>query len=324
MPNLTPGDLHVDRYLTNISEMFVQEEDRFVGDRAFPVVPVNKASDLFVQFKKEFFWRDEYKVRPLGGKAEVASYEVTSGSYSVEEYALAHKIDDRVRANADDPIDPDRAAVRLLTQQAMVHRDKRWASKFFVAANWTTEKVGTADTDFIQWQKTTSVPVLNIDQFSDEMDALTALRPNIMVLGADVWRQIRSNSDIREIIKYTQTGIPTMDLIASFFGLDAIIIARGLETTSKEGQATQTLGRIVNAQDGLLLHAPRVPAIETPSAGYTFAWTGLIPGASNAFGGVVQRGRDVLSHSDWIELRMAFVHKLVAADLGIYMTDMVA
>jgi hypothetical protein len=323
MPNLTPGDLHVDRYLTNISEMYLQDEDRFVGDRAFPIVPVAKASDLFVKFPKEFFWRDEYRVRPLGGKAEVASYTVTSDSYSVEEYALAHKIDDRVRANADDPIDPDRAAVRMLTQQAMVHRDKRWASKFFVTANWSTQLTGAADTDFVQWQKTTSTPVLDVDTWSDTMDALTGMRPNVLVLGADVWKQIRSNSDIREVIKYTQTGIPTMDLVASFFGLDKIIIARGLETTSKEGQ-TATFGRIFNAQDGLLLHAAPSPALETPSAGYTFAWTGLIPGATNAFGGVVQRGRDVLAHSDWIELRMAFVHKLVAADLGIYLTDMVA
>ncbi len=321
MPNLTPGDLHIDRFLTNLSEAFVQDEAGFVGDRVFPVVPVQKASDLFVTFPREFFWKDEFRVRPLGGRAEVASYEVGQDTYSVEEVALAHKIDDRVRANADDPIDPDRTAMRLLTSQAMNHRDSKWASTFFGASIWGVDKTGTADADFIQWQKTTSTPMLDIDTFSDEMESTTGIRPNTLVLGADVWKFIRNNADVREMIKYTQIGIPTMQLIAQMFGVDQLLIARGIENTAAEGQ-TPSYSRLMNSEDGLLLFAAPSPGLEQPSAGYTFAWTGLLAGA-NAFGGVIQRGRDDFAHSDYIELRMAFVHKLVSTELGIYMIDMV-
>ena len=322
MPNPLPGDLHVDRFLTNLSEQFVQDEAGFIGDSVFPVVPVSKSSDLFVTFPREFFWKDEFRVRPLGGKAEVTDFQIGQDSYSVEEVALAHKIDDRVRANADDPIDPDRQAMRLLTTQAMIHREKKWASDFFVNTLWATEKTGTADADFIQWQKTTSTPMLDIDTFSDEMESTTGVRPNVLVLGADVWKFVRHNDEIREVIKYTQTGIPTVDLVAQFFGVDKIVIARGIENTAKEGQ-TPVYSRVMTSDNGLLLYAAPSPGLEQPSAGYTFAWTGLIPGEANAFGGVIQRGRDEFAHSDFIELRMAFVHKLVASNLGIFLTDMI-
>jgi hypothetical protein len=277
---------------------------------------------MFVTFPREYFWIDEFRVRPLGGKAEVTDFNIGSDSYSVEEVALAHKIDDRVRANADDPIDPDRQAMRLLTTQAMIHREKKWASGFFVNTLWGSEKVGTTDTDFVQWDSATSNPMLDVDTWSDEMESTTGVRPNVLVLGADVWKFLRSNDDIREVIKYTQTGIPTVDLVAQFFGVDKIVIARGIENTAKEGQ-TASYSRIIGAENGLLLYAAPSPGLEQPSAGYTFAWTGLIPGEANAFGGVIQRGRDDFAHSDYIELRMAFVHKLVASELGIFLTDIV-
>jgi hypothetical protein len=105
------------------------------------------------------------------------------------------------------------------------------------------------------------------------------------------------------------------------FGVDQLLIARGIENTAAEGQAA-SYSRLMNSEDGLLCYAAPSPGLEQPSAGYTFAWTGLLAGA-NAFGGVIQRGRDDFAHSDYIELRMAFVHKLVAPELGIYLIDMV-
>ena len=42
MAQPTPSDVHIDRPLTNISIAFLQAQDRFIGTRVFPVVPVEK------------------------------------------------------------------------------------------------------------------------------------------------------------------------------------------------------------------------------------------------------------------------------------------
>jgi hypothetical protein len=61
----------------------------------------------------------------------------------------------------------------------------------------------------------------------------------------------------------------------------------------------------------------------TPSAGYTFSWQGYL-GQSNAFGVATKRRyRDELETTE-IEGAMAFDHKLVAADMGVFFAGIVA
>ena len=57
----------------------------------------------------------------------------------------------------------------------------------------------------------------------------------------------------------------------------------------------------------------------TPSAGYTFSWTGAT-GASDS-GGRIKRFRLELLESDRVEIQMSFDQKLVAPDLGYFFLD---
>src|SRR3954465_7897357 len=110
MPQPTPSDLHVDSYLTDLSVSWSQKSDQFIADKVFPVVPVAQQSDLYAVYDKGFFYRDEMRVRPLGGRPNKAGYAISNQTYRCEEWALEHAIDDRTRSNADKPLDPDRAA----------------------------------------------------------------------------------------------------------------------------------------------------------------------------------------------------------------------
>src|SRR6516165_2148987 len=108
-----------------------QDQAHFIADKVFPLVPVNKESDFYAVYNRAYFYRDEVAVRPLGGRPPEAGYEVTHQRYNCIEYGLEDKIDDRIRANADQPLDPDLSAMRLLTGQTLIHRDKLWQEAFF-------------------------------------------------------------------------------------------------------------------------------------------------------------------------------------------------
>lgn len=319
----TPGELHIDRYLTDISVSFLQDES--IHDKVFPVVPVQKQSDKYVIFDRGSFWRDQMEERPLGGRADVADWDFSEGTYRCVERALAHKIDDRQRANTDDPISQNRSAARLLNSAVAVNNDRIWASNYFGTGTWDTDLDGSGS-DFTQFDDSSSDPILEIDKRKEDMRKTTAKTPNVLVVGARVHRAIRNNSTIRDLIKYTRAGGGTNignSLIAEMLELDDYLVANGVYNTANEGQ-TDSFDWRVSEDAALLVHAADEAGLETPSAGYTFAWTGLLNGSSNALGTAIMTGRDDFSHSDYFEIRSAHDMATVATELGIFFQNAVS
>lgn len=320
------GTLHVDRYLTNFSVMYAQESSMFIAQAAASVIPVNNQTDKFVEYDRGYFWRDEVEERPLGGRPSQASYKLSEGTYSAREYGLEHVVDDRQRANTDDPIRLDENATTLLTQKNLIKQDRIWATRFFKTGVWTTDVEGVQSTpganQFLQFDDAASDPVGVIDQYKDTMHELTGFMPNVLVLGADVKRVLRSHPDIADRIKYTQVGIADEDILAALFDVGSVRTARSIYNSAAEG-ATASFSYIVDKKSMLLLYVDPNPALDSPTAIANFAWTGLIPGATNAMGGVIESGRDDRAHSDYFQGRMAWDLKLVAADLGIFFNDVV-
>lgn len=324
MPQPTPNQLHINHYLTDLAIAWTQDESDFVAGRVFPTVPVKKASDNYVIYQKGYFYRDEFAPRPLGGRPKQVGFEIEKGLYSCEEEALESKVDDRERENADQPLDPDVSAQMLLTTQALIHRDRLWAEAFFKTGVWTVNWEGREqaptkkeeeETKFLQFDQVGSEPIEFFDQRRIDIKSKTGYMPNKLVIGADVFRVLKNHPAIVERIKYTQRGIVTLDILAELFDVDEVLVPYGVQNTAEEGLANK-IDFIVNRKAALLVYAAPAPTINAPSAGYSFAWTGLLPGVPNAFGGIIESGREELAHSDVFQCRTAYTQAMVAADLG--------
>lgn len=311
------GVIHVDQFLTDYSLAYMQEDANFVCGAASSNIPVQKESDKYVIYPPGYFWRDEAQVRPLGGRPVQVSYKIDSGQYLAEEWALEHTIDDRQRTNADAPINLDMNATRLLTGKQKIRADRMWAQKFFQSGVWTNELSGV--TDFVPFNDASSEPIALIDEYKDIMAQTTGMMPNTLILGVNVKRALRSNADIVDRIKYTQTGVADNGMLASLFELDNVVVARSVYNAAAEG-ATDDFQFIADPNAMLLAYIDPSPTLESPTAIGRFSWTGLIPGATNDMGGVINRGRDDRAYSDWFHNRQAFDLRVVAADLGIFFT----
>lgn len=322
------GTLHVDRYLTNYSVRFVQDASNFVAQRASTLIPVLKATDKYVVYPRGYFWRDESAPRPLGGRPRQIGYKVDEGSYSAIEYALEHVVDDRQYANVDDPISLDENATVLLTGKNVIKQDRVWATNFFATGKWTKQVTGVVSTpidgtSFLQFNDALSDPIGVIDFYKDYMHERTGFMPNTLVLGSAVKRTLRSHPDIADRIKFTQIGIADEALLASLFEVDQVVVARGIYNAADEG-ATDDFQYIATKDAMLLCYIEPNPGLDKPTAIAMFAWTGLLPGATNAIGGVMERGRDDRSHSNYFQNRMAWDLRQVSSDLGIFFTDVLA
>ena len=92
-----------------------------------------------------------------------------------------------------------------------------------------------------------------------------------------------------------------------------------IQNTANEGAAASH--SFIGGKHAMLCYAAPSPGIMTPTAGYTFSWTGHV-GAGEE-GVRIKRFRMEENASDRIEGEMAFVQKRVSADLGAFFEGIV-
>lgn len=324
--NPTRGDVHVNRPLTNISIAYIQNADNFIAEKVFPNIPVQKQSDRYFKYERADWFRDDAEKRAPGTESAGGGFRIdNTPSYFADVWALHKDVDDQIRANADAPINMDRDATEYVTQQLMLRREKQWAADYFITGIWTTQKQGVAAApganQFLQWDDASSTPVEDITTTAIDIAKLTGFKPNTLVLSPYVFNTLKNNADILDRIKYTQRGTVTTDILASLFEVDRVLVAMATSNKAAEG-AVDNYDFVVSDKAALLCYSNPSPSILTPSAGYTFSWTGYL-GAGTS-GNRIKRFRMEELSSDRIEGEMSFDLKLIAADLGAFFYDAIS
>tara|TARA_Y100000004_G_C8941956_1_gene424575 strand:- start:7 stop:921 length:915 start_codon:yes stop_codon:yes gene_type:complete len=304
----------------------MQEENSFVADKVFPMVPVPKQSDRYFVYDKGDFFRAEAQLRAPGTASAGSGFSIdNTPSYFADVYAIHKDIDDQIRANSDAAINPDRDATLYVTQQLMMRREIVWATNFFADNIWT----GSTNGGDIQvgdllnglWSAAGSTPIEDVDRQADAMQRLTGYRPNKMVVGTEVHRVLKNHPDVLDRIRYTQEGIVTEQLLASLLGVDEYLVARATNNTANAG-ATDSMAYISGSNDALLVYSAPSPGLMVPSAGYMFSWNGLL--GSGAMGNRIKNFRMEHLASDRIEGELAFAAELVSAQLGCFFRNCVS
>ncbi len=327
------GVTNPDAYLTNYSYSLMMDAGTFVAGAASSRIPVTQEAGKFNIYPEGYFWRDEAKVRPLGGRPVQVSYGVQDGTYNAEEWALEHVIDDRTRRNARSQMNLDENATRLLTGKQMIRADRIWADKFFKSGVWGMEVAGTAGApgvdEFLRWSDAASDPISDIEDWKELIRAATGMEPNTLVLGSNVRKKLKNHPDFIERTKYTSSAAITNAIMAALFEVENVRVARALYNTAEErlpndAGGGKNLQYIVDPNSAWLGYIDPTPALDSPTAIALFAWDSLVPGQTNDMGGVISRGRDDRAYSDWFHSRQAFGMQKVSDDLAVFIKDAVA
>ncbi len=317
MPNPTAGQVHVDVLLTNISVAYLQSSTKFIADRLFPRVPVQRQSDKYARYDQGDFLRDEVDKRGPGAAPVRLGYRTSSTSYVADEWAAESAIDDQVRANVSAPFMPEENAVQFLTQKMMIKREKQFVTNFFSTGNlWTGSSNGqdlVGGTAFTKWSNSASTPIEDIHKQMARIETNTGYLPNKLAVNRQVWFDLKNHPDIVDRVKYTSRDAVSTDIVARLLGLDEIVIAAAIQNTAQEN-TTATYAYLAG-KNALLVYAAPSPSLMAPSGGYTFAWTGLI--GSNE-GQVIETYRDDRAISDIIRIRGAWAQKIIAPAVGVF------
>jgi len=303
----TVGDVHVDAILSGVSTRYVNEA--MIADLVMPVIPVVKESDKFYKYTRN--WRLPEAKRAAGAEANEIDWNVTTDTYTCEEYALKDLIPDRVRANSDTPLNMDVDTTEYLTELIQMGREKRVADIVFAAGTFGTQTSALAGAN--RWDDYAgSDPIGDVRTARATVHAATGKLPNALVIGYQAHLKLLDHPDILERIKYTQKGIITADLIAALFEVDKYIVGKALNDSSQEG-GSESLGYMWGKKVALL-YAESSPGIKKISFGYQFQSRGFRTKKWR------EEGRD----GDFIEAGEVRDEKVVSADCGYLYTTVVS
>jgi hypothetical protein len=337
MSNPTAGDVHVNVPLTTISLASIQAGANFIADKMYPNIPVMKQSDRYFRYSRADFNRNQMQRRAPSSESAGGGYNIDSSpTYFAEDFALHKDISDRIRANADNPLNMDRDASLWLANQAMIQREVSFVANHFSTGKWSTEVTGvdaspSGATEFLQWGDEASTPITDIRQQKAAILEATGFEPNKLTLGYRVYNKLIDHPEVIERVKFGQTpGGPARanaNVLAQILEVDEVLVAKAVYNTGAEGtnytnsQANEA-STFIAGDHALLAYVNPTPSILTPSAGYTFSWTDWL--GATTLGYRIKTFRIERLASDRVEIEMAYDQKQVMAELGAFFKHAVA
>lgn len=329
MPYMAPGDVHVNQELTTVMVSYEEQTQEFIADKVFPNIPVDKQTDFFNKMGRKSFLQTNMQKRAPRTETPGVDWNFSRDTFACDVWGLHHDIEDQFRASADENWQLDRTGTTLITQQALLRREKEWISNFFGTGIWTNDQTGVASgpttNQFLQFDQAASNPVKYFRQQRRVFHQRTGVLPNTVVFGPLVWDALQDTPDFIDRIKYTQQGVVTPELVSSLIQIPRIFVAEAVEATDTTDETTAVTAPATSYLAGKafwLGYANPRPSRENPSAGYTFSWRGYA-GAS-AFGGRIKKFRMEPIAADRIEIEMAYDMKIVAPELGTFYNNAVA
>lgn len=312
MPQPTNSQVHIDAGLSNLSISY--KNTRYIADKVFPIVPVDKLSDYYYTWDKKYWFTNHVQRRAPGGAYERGGLTVSNTQYLCTNYGLGFDLPRETLQNQDAVINLEKKGADWLADQFMLNREANLASKIFGASAWTSSTTLSGNNQWSDYDN--SNPINDIKTGIRAVQLLTGLKPNMAVMGAQVWDQIIRHPDLLEIYKYTEQAVLSSAQVSKAIDIPQIVVGEAIQDTQDEGLTMS--GSYIWGKTCLLLYVPPSPGIDEASAGYCFCWK------NQGFIVAIRKVPDELRNTDVLMGDHAFDQKITAADLGYEIINAVA
>lgn len=262
--DLTVGSVHVNAPLTNLAIKFPLPD--FVAERVFPVIPVNKESDVYYVFNREELL-DVDDLRAAGAEANEIAWDVDTASYLAEEYALKYLVPKRVADNSDPPVRPAMSGVEKLKQALMLRQERR-VQAIVQSAAIITNTAAPA----INWNAAGAIIETDVDNAKNAMRQNAGVIPNAILMNYQVSHVVKRWLKATAWTSYAEWL--TKDVLPpNLWGMETIVA--GAVRNTANAAAAEALADVWN-DNVLLFYKQPSPSIDAVSLGYIFRaqnWT---------------------------------------------------
>jgi len=309
MPQSTQRDLHIDALLSQMAIGYFQ--DTGIARLIAPVIPVAKQGDMYSVFSRADALRTEASERSPGTEANKITRTISSDTYYTQNYALKYGVTIEDRSNAD-PV----FRQNLITNAAEYVLDKLslgWEQRVATLVQATGSVSSSAGVGSEWDAAASSDPIGDMESAMDNVQDLTGLRPNRVVMGLDAWRSLKRNTSVRDLIfGATGGGSPqrnvTKQQVANALEVEQVLVGAAYRNTANEAQA-ETLAKIWG-DHVTCYYAPSGASRDKPSWMYSFRWSA--PGLPNMQ--VERHAYDTKTKQEEVEVGYYQSEKITAAD----------
>lgn len=262
------SDVHVDRPLSNFAVQYRNKQ--LIGEMVAPFVPVNfKSDEYFVFTKKDSFTVPE-TIRGPKSTANEVTWSTSTSTYGCIDHALRDFLSDAIVANSDAPIRPRQRTTGFLTDLLLLAYERYVSSLVTTYANYGASYRTQLSGDD-QWSASaTSDPIGVVE----DGKAACFVEPNVMIVGEEVWRELKHHPQIVDKIKGGATaGDPAIvrpELVADIFEVERLLIGKAKYNSSNKAQTASY--SYVWGKDAVLAYIAPEVSLENVSAWKSFRW----------------------------------------------------
>lgn len=307
----TPSQIHVSRTLENISVAYKSE--RLVADMFAPRVDVKQETNQYFVYSKDSLTLPETQ-RANGGVANEATWNISTGSYSLQQHALKALVTDRDRSNADVAIKLDIDTTEYLTEKILMRKEADLALLCTTPGNWANV---TSLSSTLAWNQNTTLsnPILFVDSATTVIAQQSGKLPNTIVMNDPTFRAAKEHISIVDRIKYTSADSVTETMLSKLFNLPKLLVAGGIRNTAQEGLADSV--NYIWTDVAYVAYMEPNPGLKKPSAIYQMT--------KSEFGNPwkVKTWREEEREGDFIEVSTMYQFKAVASDCAYLIVNTV-
>lgn len=270
----------IDPVLSNLSIGF--KNDMFYWDMLAPPAVVDQPSGQYTIYNREYWFRhqDGADRGPTSPYTRIG-WDVSFASFFVQEIGYEKQLADVVRSASQLREDLLVTDVALLTNQIQMELERRVIAETFNKDGvWAEDKVPTT-----KWDSSGSNPLDDMDSARRFIKRTTGQWPNTLIMGLDVWRNLRRHADLINSYQYVHGGLLTREQLQDILEIPTILVGDNSYTTTKEGQTDSTSNYTDFYGDHALLLCSAVPGMPIPNGAQTFMWdqAGNIPWAAQNY-----------------------------------------
>lgn len=260
----------IDPVLSTVAQGF-KHADR-VGMTLFPAIDVNERGGTTLEFGRESFRLYTVRRAPGASTAKVP-FGYAGKPFSLVQDALNSSIPRELLGDAAKVpgIDLGKRSTRSVMFSLTLSLEAEQAALATDANNYNNDrKITLAGSDI--WDDPASDPLKHIDDAKEAVRNSAGIEPNRMVIPNKAFKALRRNNKIAEKFKYTSADSITTEMLAAYFDLDMLSVAKAkfLDGTGENEKFKDVWGN-----SAVLAYVPPAPeGFEEPSFGYTYTLKG--------------------------------------------------
>lgn len=306
-------DQVTDKFISGVANRYVQDVGLDVF-KVFPEIGSAQLTGYIAKYtKNDWLYIGQVSDYLRQGSTESIGDDYTVGSqaYSLLEYAFHKDVSEDDRNEYDNPYDPIRDAVEFVLNRINRVTLQLLVNTYFTSSIWSDDLQGASSGgDFLEFNDSSATPVAKVLQWKEDIAKTTGYSPNRLIMTADVFRTLKTHSDITDKMKNVSDKVVSKDLLAKLFEVDTINIIDDVNSGGTDFMLTKKM---------LLFYTPDRPSKFKPSAGYTLIYKKL--------GNRVKTERIPMqwrNNALRIEAKIKMDPVQLSSDLGVYLYDVIA